>query len=77
MITEVIQQNKGALKALGTEAEIKARFEKDPTEAIFFLRSICGFRCAGCGKNEITWPILRFYDYSPEARCYKCQKENI
>jgi hypothetical protein len=72
----VVNQNKGALKALGTRQEIEGRFEKDPSDAMFFLRSICGFRCAGCGGNRITGPILKFYDYSPEALCYHCQEEN-
>lgn len=34
---------------------------------------IHGFACAECGTGAITFPILRFYNYSPKAKCYDCQ----
>lgn len=45
----------------------------DPASRIFELRGLYGLRCAQCGKNNITFPILKFYGYKANVKCYECQ----
>ena len=56
--------------------KIKDLFEErfgDPSSRIFELRGLYGLRCAQCGKNNITVPVLKFYGYSAKVKCYECQ----
>lgn len=69
-----LENNLHALERFAeTYANIKEAFEDDPCGAISYLR-VLGFVCATCGKNQITWPIMRFCHYRPDAQCYECQR---
>lgn len=68
------QNNKALHKFTEDMGNVKDEFFKDPGESISYLRSVCKFVCAHCGKSKITEPILNYFNYQPEALCYDCQK---
>jgi len=43
-----------------------------PNEIINYL-NILGLRCLGCGKNNITFPVLKYCDFSESVKCRACQ----
>ena len=80
MALKYLEQNKNALIHFKTDMNtmyMRDAFEQSPNEAINYLRTICKFVCANCGKPRITTPILKFYNYEADALCYDCQKLNL
>lgn len=72
-----LEQNKKALaKFQESFPDIRLAFDTQATEAINYLR-LLGYVCSVCGKNEITIPILRFFNFQADAKCYDCQKFNL
>lgn len=45
----------------------------NPGDVISYLRTL-GLGCAHCGSN-VTWPTLKFYQFSPDVICYDCQEK--
>lgn len=58
-----------------TYPDVEKAFKDDPAGAISYLR-LLGYRCAACGANAITVPIIEFHKFGPRARCWGCQTDN-
>lgn len=44
----------------------------NPNEIIHYLK-ILGLRCNKCGLHNISWNVLKFYNFDPGVTCYNCQ----
>lgn len=75
LINTYFSQNVKALEKFTQDVgNPRDEFDKDVRESINYLRSICHFVCALCGKSKITEPILKYFNYQADALCYDCQK---
>lgn len=43
-----------------------------PNEIINYL-TMLGLQCLGCGKNNISFPVLKYCDFSESVKCRDCQ----
>lgn len=43
-----------------------------PNEVINFL-TLLGLKCLGCGKGNITFPVLKYCGFDESVKCIKCQ----
>jgi hypothetical protein len=78
LILNYFSQNLKALEKFSEDiGKVRDEFDKDPREAIAYLRSICRFVCAYCGKPKITEPILKYFNFEADALCYDCQKLKV
>ncbi|HBX15869.1 MAG TPA: hypothetical protein DEF57_01005 [Candidatus Magasanikbacteria bacterium] len=46
----------------------------NPSEMIFYLRTILGLSCSECG-GSVTFGNLSFCNFLPSVKCYKCQHQ--
>ena len=75
---QIVEKNRSALKRLSEmmgNKPVRDIFEQNPTDAIFTLRNILGFKCAKCG-GSITGGNVRFSNYDEITVCYSCQNNN-
>lgn len=70
-----LEANKTALDKFSKDmGDVRERLDRDPS-LISYIRTL-GYVCASCGKNAITLPILEYFNFRPDARCYECQRNN-
>ena len=75
MLTSVVTSNREALHKFEeiSKMSFRDKYQISPADATYELRSLCGYRCAGCGGRNITGPAIAYAKYSEYGLCYPCQ----
>lgn len=71
----LLEQNKLAIeKAENTYGKLSDAYDKSNVgEVMNYLTQILELRCSKCGRNNITYNVLKFCNFDANVMCYECQ----